>query len=202
MALAEQFVWDEESYLRAAEAGAFGEAHVEMVEGKVIQVVIGAWHGQVVMNLAHLLRCAGWRVTNGTLPASGSLPDPDLFVFRRGAAPVGSVGERLGVRRWEPGDVGLVVEVAETSWALDTGVKAKLYGRAGYPCYWVVGRQASRSSPAPATRGTGNGATSGPMSRSRCPTPPIRRSRWPTSWTSTISDRPPMDGRWVSGGWG
>lgn len=141
MALAEPFVWDEESYLRAAEAGVFGDERVELVEGQVVQVVIGAWHGQVVMNLAHLLRADGWRVTSATLPASGSLPDPDVFVFRRGVEPSGVVGQRLRVPRWEPGDVGLVVEVAESSLALDTGVKAGLYGRAGYPCYWVVHRQ-------------------------------------------------------------
>lgn len=132
--------WDEASFIRAWEAGIFGDQRVELVDGEVLRVVIGPWHGQVTMNLGHFLRAGGWRVTSSTLPAGGSLPDPDVFVFRRDATPISALGERRSVLRWNPSDIGLVVEVAETSWSLDTTVKAELYGRTGYPTYWVVHR--------------------------------------------------------------
>lgn len=140
MALAEPFVWDEASFLRAWEAGAFRDERVELVDGEVIRVVIGTWHGQVVMNLGHLLRHPGWRVTAATLPSSGSLPDPDVFVFRQGAAATETLGEQVAISRWRAEDVGLVVEVADSSLAYDTTVKARLYGRTGYATYWVVHR--------------------------------------------------------------
>ena len=39
---------------------------------------------------------------------------------------------------WDATDVLLVVEVADETTIQDLNVKAKLYGRAGYPVYWVV----------------------------------------------------------------
>lgn len=140
MALTEPFVWDEASFLRAWEAGAFRDERVEMVDGEVIRVVIGVWHGQVVMNLGHVLRDEGWRVVSATLPSSGSLPDPDVFVFRRGAQPVETLGTVTTIGRWDPDDVGLVVEVSDSTLAYDTSTKAALYGRTGYASYWVVHR--------------------------------------------------------------
>lgn len=140
MTLAEPFVWDEASFLRAWEAGAFRDERVEMVDGEVIRVVIGTWHGQVVLNLGHLLRAPGWRVAAATLPTGGSLPDPDVFAFRQGAEPTETLGEHMTIHRWAPDDIGLVVEVSDSSLAYDTTVKARLYGRAAYATYWVVHR--------------------------------------------------------------
>jgi hypothetical protein len=140
VALAETFVWDEASFIRAWEAGVFGDGRYEMVQGEVIRVVIGDWHGQMTMQLGHLLRRPGWRVTNATLPSSGSLPDPDAFVVRRGAKAVAQLGSTRSISRLNPGDVGLVVEVADSSLVFDTEVKDVVYGRAGFPCYWVVHR--------------------------------------------------------------
>jgi len=37
-----------------------------------------------------------------------------------------------------PGETVLVVEVAESSLARDRGEKAKIYGRAAIPFYWIV----------------------------------------------------------------
>ncbi|QYG92365.1 Uma2 family endonuclease [Iamia sp. SCSIO 61187] len=141
MALAETFVWDEASYIRAWEAGVFGEQRVELVEGQVIRVVIGDWHGQVTARVIRRLPEDGWRVTNATLPAAGSLPDPDAFVCRRGAEPVARLGTERTISRLNPGDVGLVVEVADASFVFDTEVKTVAYGRAGFGWYWVVHRE-------------------------------------------------------------
>jgi Uma2 family endonuclease len=80
------------------------------------------------------------RVTTSTLPTGGSLPDPDCWVRRSDAEPIGTVGSRLSV--WDASDVLLVVEVADETAIQDLNVKAKLYGQAGYPVYWVITREA------------------------------------------------------------
>jgi hypothetical protein len=46
------------------------------------------------------------------------------------------VGSRLSV--WDARDVLLVVEVADETMIQDLNVKARLYGQAGYPGYWLV----------------------------------------------------------------
>lgn len=140
MARAETWTWDEESFVRAWEAGVFGDQRVEMVGGEVWPVSIGPWHGAVAVNLVRSLPADGWRITMATLPAAGSLPDPDAWVVRRDAVPVSRLGETGRLARWNPSDVGLVVEVADASFYVDTEVKPKLYGAAAYPVYWVIHR--------------------------------------------------------------
>ncbi|MFC9893423.1 Uma2 family endonuclease [Nocardia sp. NPDC127579] len=127
--------WTREEFLRAWEAGAF-DHRVELVEGEVWSVVIGDWHGFTTGNLLRLLTAKGFRLTTATLPTGNSLPDPDCWVLREGAEPIGTVGTKVSV--WAPADVALVVEVSDETVMYDLGIKAKLYGRAGYSTYWVV----------------------------------------------------------------
>ena len=131
--------WSQSEFVRASEAGAF-DHRVELVEGEIWPVVIGSWHGDTVGQLLALLPRSGARVTTATLPTGESLPDPDCWVRRADASPIGTVGSRLSV--WEPSDVLLVVEVADETLIQDLNVKAKLYGQAGYPVYWVVTHEA------------------------------------------------------------
>ncbi|MGH9001311.1 MAG: Uma2 family endonuclease [Acidimicrobiia bacterium] len=140
MVIAEVWMWDEAAFIRAWEAGVFGDQRVEMVNGEVWPVAIGPWHGAVAANVIHLLHHEGWQVTMATLPAAGSMPDPDAWVVRRGAQPVSRLGDTGRLARWSPSDVALVVEVADTSFTADTEVKARIYGAAAYPEYWVVHR--------------------------------------------------------------
>ncbi|MFD3591567.1 Uma2 family endonuclease [Nocardia sp. NPDC058640] len=127
--------WTPEGFLRAWEAGAF-ESRVELVEGEVWPVVIGDWHGFAVGRIMGRLPRTDVEVTSATLPTGDSLPDPDCWVLRAAAEPVDTVGHKLS--RWAPADVALVVEVSDETVMHDLGVKARLYGRAGYPVYWVV----------------------------------------------------------------
>ncbi len=140
MSTAETWSWDEAAFVLAWEAGVFGEARVELVRGEVWPVTIGAWHGVVAANVAHLLRHPGWTVSLATLPAGDSLPDPDAWLVRRGAVPLARLGGTGRLARWNPADVALVVEVADTSLVADTQVKAAVYGAAAYATYWVVHR--------------------------------------------------------------
>jgi Uma2 family endonuclease len=131
--------WSQSEFVRAWEAGAF-DHRVELVEGEIWPVVIGSWHGDTVGQLLALLPRSEVRVTTATLPTGGSLPDPDCWVRRADADPIGTVGSRLSI--WDAPDVLLVAEVADETIVQDLNVKAKLYGQAGYPVYWVVTQDA------------------------------------------------------------
>lgn len=140
MAASDTWRWDEESFVRAWEAGVFGDQRVELVEGEVWPVSVGPWHGAVTMNLARSLPNDEWRITAATLPAGGSLPDPDVWVHARAAKPIARLGSTGRLARWNPGDVALVAEVADSTIVADVEVKSRLYGRGSYPVYWVVHR--------------------------------------------------------------
>jgi hypothetical protein len=142
--------WSRSEFVRAWEAGAF-DHRVELVEGEVWPVVIGSWHGDTVGHLVALLRHTGVRVTTATLPTGESLPDPDCWVRRAEAEPVGTVGSRLAV--WDPNDVLLVVEVSDDTMLQDLQSKARLYGRAGYAVYWVVTHDAIYEHTSPTSTG-------------------------------------------------
>jgi hypothetical protein len=127
--------WSLSEFVRASEAGAF-DHRVELIEGDIWPVVIGSWHGDAVGQLLALLPRSGVRLTTATLPTGDSLPDPDCWVRRAEATPIGTIGSRLSV--WDPADVLLVVEVSDETVIHDLNVKTRLYGSAGYPVYWVV----------------------------------------------------------------
>ena len=60
-----------------------------------------------------------------------SEPEPDVVVVR------GQPRHYLD-RHPGPQDVGLVIEVADTTLQRDRGFKKRLYARAGIPVYWIV----------------------------------------------------------------
>lgn len=92
------------------------------------------------MTAAFELFVDGVEVTTATLPSGGSLPDPDCSVLRSDAVPAERLSDRLS--RWRPSDVLLVVEVSDESLAADLTIKARIYGAAGWPEYWVVAEHA------------------------------------------------------------
>jgi hypothetical protein len=83
--------------------------------------------------------------------SSTSLPDPDCYVRRVDAKPIGKRGTRLEV--WDPADVYLVVEVSDDTVPADLNIKAKLYGGAGYAVYWVVTRDVIYEHVSPTSQG-------------------------------------------------
>jgi Uma2 family endonuclease len=131
------FRWGIDGFLRAWEAGAFGDDRVELVNGRLLNVVIGDWHGAVVMQVGALLRSDGVKVTASSLMTGDSVPDPDCWVRRAGAQASAVVGR---LSRWRPEDVLLVVEVSDDSKDLDLGEKADLYAAGGFETYWVIHR--------------------------------------------------------------
>ena len=141
--------WDVETFLRAHDAGVFGQ-RVELVEGEVWPVVLGDWHGKVTVRVvAALLQHGDPR--QSTLPSAGSLPDPDVWLLRPDAQPAGALSARLS--SWSPDDVLLVVEVSDETVEQDLTVKARLYAEAGWQRYWVVTRDAVHEHTLPTATG-------------------------------------------------
>jgi Uma2 family endonuclease len=133
--------WTRDEFVRAWEAGEFEDKKVELVYGEVWPVSpIHDWHGDTTGKLMRLLWTPDVEVTSMSLASGDSLPDPDCWVRRAGAERSGSLGTRLST--WDPADVLLVVEVSDTSWMRDLQIKARLYGQAGWPVYWVATRKA------------------------------------------------------------
>jgi Uma2 family endonuclease len=60
-----------------------------------------------------------------------SEPEPDVAVIR------GATRDYAN-RHPGPGDVGLVVEIADAALDRDRIVKKKIYAAAGIPCYWLI----------------------------------------------------------------
>ncbi len=71
------------------------------------------------------------RVESAVRVPDYSEPEPDLSIVR-------GESDDYTERHPEPPDVGLIVEIAETSLARDRGTKRDLYARAGIPAYWIV----------------------------------------------------------------
>ena len=133
-------------YDRMITAGVFDlreRQRLEFIHGEIRQMnPIGSRHEVIVDRLTE------WsfvdvpkgkvrvRIQNSIgLPALDSAPEPDLaWVVRRDYSRGRPVAE----------DILLVVEVAESSLALDTGEKADLYAAAGIADYWVVDVAAER----------------------------------------------------------
>lgn len=75
---------------------------------------------------------AGWDIREqGTLATADSRPEPDFAIVR------GDSRTYLS-RHPVAADVGLVVEVANSSLLRDQRDKARIYARAGVVCYWIV----------------------------------------------------------------
>ncbi len=127
-------------YELMAKAGVFDGKHhqrVELIRGEIRQMTpIGTQHAMVVDWLSRwsfesLPAERAWVRIQGTLtmPALQSAPQPDVLWL---------VPKDYSQAHPQPGDVLLLIEVAEASLAQDTGEKAQLYAEAGIVDYWVV----------------------------------------------------------------
>ncbi len=109
---------------------------VELLEGEILEMApIGSRHAACVARLTALFargQAKGivW-VQNPIHLSERSEPQPDLALLR--PRPDFYAQAHPG-----PGDIFLVVEVAETSVEVDRDVKVPLYARAGIPEVWLV----------------------------------------------------------------
>lgn len=125
-------------YHRLGEAGILDEDdRVELLEGQLVDMApIGPRHALAVDALTELLVTAvvgraGVRVQNPIELDDATEPQPDIVLVRRPWRGYPTAHPR-------PGDIFLVIEVADTSRETDLGAKLELYARAAIPEFWIV----------------------------------------------------------------
>jgi Uma2 family endonuclease len=75
---------------------------------------------------------AGWMLRiQQTVVLSDSQPEPDFALVRGGA-------RTYLTRHPTPADVGLIIEVADSSLLRDQRDKTRIYARGGIVCYWIA----------------------------------------------------------------
>ena len=121
--------------------GIFDQQHIELIEGELIDKKMSKNRPPVdaaAMLIALLIQVFGSRFVNTEAPIDVAPEDnpmnepvPDLMVLKP---------EFTGFRtaRPQPGDLDLVVEIADTSLQFDLTAKAALYARAEIGEYWVL----------------------------------------------------------------
>jgi Uma2 family endonuclease len=117
--------------------GVFGDYEpVELLEGYLVtKMGHNDAHRTGVQWLAdqlHALRLPGWVVANRLpITLADSEPEPDGYLAR---------GDKRTYLNRPPGpaDIGVVIEVSDSSPQIGRGHKGRLYAGAGIPVYWVV----------------------------------------------------------------
>lgn len=126
-----------EQYHAMARAGILEEgAPIELLEGYLVEKMTKhpphSVATQLVQDVLRHVLPPGWRVmAQAPITLADSEPEPDISVVRGDA-------RRYLTRHPGPTDVALVVEVADSSLAIDRGSKQRIYARAGIPVYWIV----------------------------------------------------------------
>jgi Uma2 family endonuclease len=122
---------DLQTYNRMVDTGSLREdERVELLEGLVVDMSPPSPEHSLPIELLtrHLAGASAWlRVQLPLEIPPDSAPQPDLALTER-RQPAGR----------HPRSALLAVEVAVSSHAIDRGVKARLYARAGIPTYWLV----------------------------------------------------------------
>ncbi len=124
-------------YQRMIETGVLtAEDKVELLENWVVlKMPRNPPHDSTLQQMLRpLLRPLpyGWDLRiQAAITLTDSQPEPDFAVVR---------GSAVDYRSRHPGpdDIGLVVEVADSSLLRDQRDKTRIYARAGIPCYWIV----------------------------------------------------------------
>ncbi len=131
-----RFTVDE--YHRMGEAGILGpDDRVELIDGEIVMMTpIGSRHAACVDRCTHFFtRLVGdraiVRVQNPIQLDDYSEPEPDISLLR-------PRDDFYATAHPLPGDVLLVVEVADTSIGYDREVKLPLYGSMGILEVWIV----------------------------------------------------------------
>lgn len=121
--------------LRMQEAGILDEsARVELIDGALVEMASeGAPHSWIKMQIAKrfmaLVGDAVEVMVESTLRLAPTYaPDPDLYLY----------DAALSLRAVTGANVGLVVEIAQSTVKSDLAFKAEMYAQHGVRDYWVV----------------------------------------------------------------
>ena len=126
-----------ERYHAMIEAGILGEDDaVELLAGRIVdRSPIGRFHAVCVDNLAEYFlpklsgnyRC---RQEQPITISTGSEPEPDYVIATRH-------DHQYLTHHPYPGDIHLLIEVADRTLDRDQGTKRRIYAEAGIPEYWI-----------------------------------------------------------------
>jgi Uma2 family endonuclease len=125
------------AYHRMLDAGILDEdARTELLEGYLVTLMgYNPHHAtslQRIRKRVDRLAAVGWEVRpQMPITLSDSEPQPDIAIARGNDANYQS-------RHPGPVDLGLVVEVADSSLDIDQQDKTRIYARAGIEQYWIV----------------------------------------------------------------
>ena len=117
--------------------GVFAEDdRIELIEGYLVEKAVhDPIHDGTIELVSHaLMRIlpSGWRSRiQSAITLSSSEPEPDIILAR------GTERSSL-LRHPGPADIGLVLEVSNSSLAFDRSDKLRIYARAGLPVYWII----------------------------------------------------------------
>jgi Uma2 family endonuclease len=124
------------AYLRTIDAGSFGDAHVELVEGELIEMApSGLDHGRANVTipgrLAAVYDLLGYPIYVDVILklSEATVRAPDIAVVDK------DTGQR---QHLVPSDVLLAIEIAGSTLTEDIGRKRVDYASAGIRNYWVV----------------------------------------------------------------
>jgi Uma2 family endonuclease len=132
-----------DEYQRMGQTGILSEdARVELIDGEVVAMTpIGSRHNAAVNRGNRALVMAAGSL--GIVQTQGSVrldnytePQPDLVLLR----PRADYASHLPT----PGDILLIVEIADSSLEYDRDAKSGIYAKAGVPEYWVSDLSAAR----------------------------------------------------------
>jgi Uma2 family endonuclease len=124
-------------FVKMIEANVFPEGHhAELLGGILVAMTRNEVHDFIVGQLGDLLRSPlpdGWSVREEKSSLLGRFwrPQPDVAVAR---------GRHADYRTRAPGgrDIGLLIEVADTSYPKDSKIKLWSYAAAKIPTYWII----------------------------------------------------------------
>lgn len=136
LTLSQRWLWTVDEFQRAYDLGAFGfDVRLELIEGEIIRKMgQNEPHAWAISAMEEALRgifTSGYYV-RCQLPlvlGARSKPEPDLAV---------AAGSFHDYKQAHPTTAALVVEVSDTTLAMDRSTKAALYARAGIEDYWIV----------------------------------------------------------------
>jgi hypothetical protein len=123
-------------FRKAIDAGVFGERHVELLGGLPFLLADEPPHIMASRRVHHSMLALASRPRwfadkHYPLELGRWWPLPDVVVLR---GPDTTYGARLA----GPGDVALLVEVSDTTYAKDSGPKLRRYASYQIPVYWIV----------------------------------------------------------------
>jgi Uma2 family endonuclease len=145
-------------FKKMIDAGIFRDDHVELLGGLLVdKMVKNNPHDFAIDMLGAILNRelpVDWIARQEKAVVLGRFwrPEPDLAVAR---------GPRDRYRSREPrrGDLGILIEVADTSYPMDRGKKWCKYAAAGIATYWIVNLPERRVEVYSAPSGRGKSAT-------------------------------------------